>query len=463
MLLPLLVAASCLWLAADAHAAWPLYGRDLANSRSAGTDGPSRASVASLAEAWRFTSSHGDFTGTPVVAGGVLVAGTNLGTVYALDAATGRLRWSRTLGQPIDATAAIDLDAPGGAAVFVPVAEQGNPRLVGLSLRDGRVRFSARLSRQPKSANADVFGSPTVWRGTVYMGTSGPNGDGSTARGSVVALDEGSGHVRWISYTVPPGHDGGAVWATPAIDTATGRLYVGTGNAYHDPVADTTDAMLVLDARSGRILGHYQATPDDAFASDNPAGPDADFGASANLIRGRGGRLLVGEGQKSGIYWALDRATMRPRWHTSIGPSSPAGGIIGSTAYDGTRIYGTDAADGQVSALGLDGVQAWSSLDPGTLDFAPTAVGNGVLYTVDPGGFLVARDSSSGAVLTTVSLGSPSFGGVSISDDRVFAAVGTGPPPGGSDNSSGAILAFTAAGSGTGSSVVHRAVARSAP
>ena len=60
---------------------------------------------------------------------------------------------------------------------------------------------------------------------------------------------------------MPPGHDGRAVWATPAIDTAAGRLYVGTGNAYHDPVADTTDAMLVLDACSGRILGHYQATP----------------------------------------------------------------------------------------------------------------------------------------------------------------------------------------------------------
>ena len=450
ILAALVVAAGWLWAIPGAQAAWPVYGHDLANTRSAGTDGPSRAQAASLQEAWRFASSHGDFTGTPVVAGGVLVAGTNMGAVYALDAATGKLRWSRDLRQPINGSAAIDLDAPGGAAVFVPVAEQGNPRLVSLALSNGRVRWTARLTRQPKSANADVFGSPTFWRGTVYMGTSGPNGDGSTARGSVVALNEGSGSLRWISYAVPPGHDGGAVWSTPAIDTATRRLYVGTGNAYHDPVADTTDAILALDAGSGRMVGHYQATPDDAFASDNPAGPDADFGASVNLFRSAGGRALAGEGQKSGIYWALDRATMHPVWHTTVGPSSPAGGIIGSTASDGTRIYGSDAADGQVWALGRGGAQAWSSLDPGTLDFAPTAVANGVLYTVDPGGFVVARDSSSGSVLTTLPLNSPSLGGISISDDRVFAAAGTGPPPGGQDGSSGAIVAFAQPASGAG-------------
>jgi polyvinyl alcohol dehydrogenase (cytochrome) len=328
--------------------------------------------------------------------------------------------------------------------VFVPVADQGDPRLVSLSLSDGTIRWTSHLSRQPSSTNVDVFGSPTFWHGTVYIGTSGPNGDGSTARGSVVALDEGSGATRWITYTVPPGHDGGAVWSTPAIDTATHRMYIGTGNAYHAPAADTTDAMLVLSADSGRILGHYQATPDDIFSSSNPAGADADFGASANLLSSPTGQLLVGEGQKSGTYWALDRAKMSPVWDTSIGPGAPTGGILGSTPYDGTRIYATDAVDGQVAALGRDGIPAWSSIDPSTLDFAPPAVANGVLYTVDPGGFLVARDSSAGTPLATQPLGSPSFGGVSISGANVFVAVGTGPPPGGSDSSSGAIIAFAA-------------------
>ena len=68
-----------------------------------------------------------------------------------------------------------------------------------------------------------------------------------------------------------------------------------------------------------------------------------------------------------------------------------------------------------------------------------------MLYTDDRGGFLVARDASSGTPLTALSLGSPSFGGISVVGDKVFVAVGTGPPPGGSDGSSGSIVAFSAA------------------
>src|SRR5206468_2398476 len=209
-------------------------------------------------------------------------------------------------------SAAIDADAPNGPTVFVPVARIGRPRLLALSLRTGRVRWEAVLSRQ---GGADVFGSAVYRHGTVYIGTSGPNNDESHARGTVVALSEATGRIRWRTYTVPRGHDGGAVWSTPAIDPATGRLYVGTGNAYHAPAAGTTDSMLVLDSASGRILGHLQTTSDDVWELDSPTGgPDHDFGASPNLIGAAGGHPLVGEGSKSGTYWALDRTTMKPVW-----------------------------------------------------------------------------------------------------------------------------------------------------
>src|SRR3954467_6141462 len=249
-------------IAGPASADWPVYGHDLSNSRFAGSDGPSVAQAGSLTPAWTFNSSNGDFTGTPVVANGTLVAGTNLGSIYALDAVTGKVRWSRDVGQQVNGAAAIDVNAPGGPTVFVPVSQVDSPRLIALSLATGAVRWDAVLTRQEGAA---VFGSPTFWNGTVYMGTSGPNSDEATARGSVNALDEATGKFRWQTYTVPPGHDGGAVWSTPAIDTATGPLCVGPGNAYPAPAADTTDAILALDAADGRILGHFQATPDDVW------------------------------------------------------------------------------------------------------------------------------------------------------------------------------------------------------
>jgi polyvinyl alcohol dehydrogenase (cytochrome) len=420
-----IAAAAALAIPSAALADWPVYGHDLSNTRSAGAEGPSVSQAGSLKQAWKFDSSHGDFTGTPVVAGGVLVAGSNLGTVYALDAVTGKQRWSRNVGQPINGSAAIDLDAPGGATAFVPIAQVGAPRLVALSLATGAVRWDTTLTRQE---GADVFGSPTFWQGTVYIGTSGQGNDEARARGSVVALDEASGTIRWQTYMVPPGDDGAPVYSTPAIDTDTSRLYVGTGNAYHEPAGDMTDSMVALNAANGQILGHFQSVAGDVWQADSPTGPDVDFGASPNLITAPDGRLLVGEGQKSGIYWALDRATMQPAWRIQAGPGSQLDGGIDSSAYDGTRIYGGDAINGEIFALGRDGSSQWSSGTGVPLQFSPVAEGNGVLYNASSNGQLTARAISSGAVLAQISLGAPTFGGVSIVGRALYAAIGTGPP-----------------------------------
>src|SRR5436190_5239761 len=195
-----LIAVAALGLAPGASAGWRLYGHDLANSRDAGPAGPSPSEVGSISRAWTFKSPTGDFTGTPVVSHGVLVAGDNGGTVYALDAHSGHMLWSKDLGQPINGSAAIDPRAPGGGAAYVPVAKPGGPRLVALSLGSGHKRWDTTLTRQDA---ASVFGSPAYWRGKVYIGTSGPNNDNTTARGSVVAIDKESGRIRWRTFTVP--------------------------------------------------------------------------------------------------------------------------------------------------------------------------------------------------------------------------------------------------------------------
>src|SRR5204862_7018551 len=104
--------------------------------------GPTLAAIPTLQQAWTFNSSTGDFTGTPVVANGVLVAGSYGGVVYALDAVTGKLRWSRDLGQPINGSAAIDVRAPGGAAVYVPLQHAGAPPLGALPLSHGPLRWA---------------------------------------------------------------------------------------------------------------------------------------------------------------------------------------------------------------------------------------------------------------------------------------------------------------------------------
>ena len=138
---------------------------------------------------------------------------------------------------------------------------------------------------------------------------------------------------------------------------------------------------------------------------------------------------------------------MRLRWKTALGPGSPTGGFIGSTAFDGQRIYGSDALTGRVAALGRDGSIRWSSVDGGPLDFSPVAVARGVLYTVNPAGVLTARSAATGAILTRIPLGAPTFGGISAAGRALYVSIGIGPPPppAPQEYGPGSIVALTAA------------------
>ena len=97
------------------------------------------------------------------------------------------------------------------------------------------------------------------------------------------------------------------------------------------------------------------------------------------------------------------------------------GGILASTAYDGTRIYGTDSADGQLWALGREGTIQWSSLDPSALDFSPVAIANGVLYS--GGGInwhLFGFNAASGATLWNQYMGADIDSSPAIANGRVY-------------------------------------------
>jgi polyvinyl alcohol dehydrogenase (cytochrome) len=429
-----LLLSLAVWPAA-ASADWRMYGHDVTNSRSAG-DGPQRAEAKLLERAWRFRTGDGPVTGTPAVRGNALVAATDGGTAFALDARTGEVRWMRSVGDRVRASVAI-----ARGRVLVPVSRYGAPYLLALDLKTGRRLWRCVLDRQP---GADLYSSPVPWRGRVLIGVSALHAEWTQkdprARGSVVAVDLASGRRRWKSHTVPPGRDGGSVWSTPAVDGRRGRVYVGTGNAYHAPADPATTAIVAFDARTGRRLAVHQPLPGDWWnghdAGDPDAGPDADFGASPNLFVDPAGRELVGEAQKSGVYWALDRDGLAERWHAQVAPPSQTGGVVGSTAYDGRRIYGPETIHAHVWALGTGGTLAWQRNEHGTLRYGAVAVSRGVVYGADGAGRLVARRTSDGRWLGRWPLGQRSWGGVAIARGRVFVTTGT------TEDEAGSVVAF---------------------
>lgn len=470
---------------------WPVYGGDLANSRSAQT-GPSSSEVTGLEQAWQFESDEGDFAGTPVVGQGRVYMGSSLGRVVALDRETGEQVWKVDLNTD-DETALITASAAfADGEVYVPVsARQGadyTPYVVALDAATGEELWRTYVdTEQPLG---DLYGSPTVWKGTVatenglqdferlFIGLSSWDSGGSGAQelhlGTVVSLDlADQGELVWRTYMYEGGphtkseipvdeetgqqYNGAAVWSTPTVDTETGTVYVGTGNGYTTS-HEFIDSLVALDAFSGDVVGHYGTVETDAWQLTDPySGVDADFGSSPQLVEGPNGEKWLGAGQKNNHvveettgdntanamvgearYHMIDRETMEPVWVTTVGPGYWLGGFLGSTAHDGDKIYGGTVFGEQVALNEADGSIAWITPigDLPGLHHAPTTVANGVVYSADSRGLVQAWDAGTGVPLWAASLGTgPSAGGVAVVDGTLYVARGL-------TSSSGSITAF---------------------
>src|SRR5438093_5313970 len=121
---------------------------------------------------------------------------------------------------------------------------------------------------------------------------------------------------------------------------------------------------------------------------------DYDFGSSPNLFTDAGGQKMVGDGQKSGVYFAFHADTMKEAWSSIVGPPSSVGGIVGSTAYSNGAIYGPITLSGYVwSIKSSNGGLRWASpVADGAHWGEPVSVANGIAYTVDLQGSLDAYE-----------------------------------------------------------------------
>ena len=128
-----------------------------------------------------------------------------------------------------------------------------------------------------------------------------------------------------------------------------GVLYVTTGDNYSHPATPTSDAVMALDLKTGRVVWTRQTTPGDVYNSacggrgpNCPAasGPDFDFGSSAILVRTPGGRDVLVAGQKSGVVYGLDPAKQgEVLWQTRVGAGGTNGGVQWGMASDGRHVY----------------------------------------------------------------------------------------------------------------------------
>jgi polyvinyl alcohol dehydrogenase (cytochrome) len=148
---------------------------------------------------------------------------------------------------------------------------------------------------------------------------------------------------------------------------------------------------------------------------------------------------IVGFGQKSGIYWALNPGNGDIVWSTPVGPGSDLGGIEWGTATDGQAIYvaitnlnqlaytlvpsGQKITWGSWSALDIaTGKILWQTADPtvGALDLGSVSVANSVMYAGSSSGQMYALDTMTGKILWNFASGGTVIDGPSIVDGVVY-------------------------------------------
>ncbi len=390
----------------------------------------------------------------PAMAYGAVYVGGPDGTVYALDLASGCVRWMYHAMAEVRTgmvLAAADDHADGPRLFFGDVIGH----VYALDPLTGKMSWRTKVS---DNADATLTGTPSLHDGTLYVPVSSLEEATVAAssriacctfRGSVVALDTRTGALRWRTYTIDRkprligktragapilAPSGAPVWNSPTIDAARGLLYVGTGDNYSLPAGGRSDAILAMRLSDGRVVWQRQLLAGDAWnaacmVKDNPncpavSGPDGDFGASVILARGSTGRALLLAGQKNGVVSALDPdGGGRIVWQRRLGRGGIQGGIeFGMAAQDGRLfvpiadmkddrdgrtyreaprpgLYALDIATGRLlwSRPAPDTCGSRPFCDPG-ITAAVTAI-PGVVFAGHMDGVLRAYDASTGQVL----------------------------------------------------------------
>ncbi len=357
--------------------------------------------------------------------------------VYALDLATGRVRWRRLF--------AATNEGPDGVAVSGGrVYGATDSSAFALDTRTGRTLWR-RFLVTPTARFVDI--APQVADGLVLVSTVGypPNG-----RGVLYGLDARTGAIRWRfdtiagAWRVAREAGGGGAWETPSV--AGGEVFAGTANPY--PYGGTrahpnggayagpalyTDSLLVLDAGSGRLAWYDQVTPHDVR--------DYDFQLPPILASAGGRQLAIGAG-KAGRVIAWDRSTHARLWETRVGvhrndtgplprrsvPVCPGllGGVETPMAFEAGRVFvpvvdlctrgsatGYEPLDridvparGRGELVALDaasGRRLWTVRFP-QADFGCATAASGVVFTATFDGTVYGIDAADGRVLWRAAL-----------------------------------------------------------
>jgi len=210
--------------------------------------------------------------------------------------------------------------------------------------KDGKIDLRSGLPASAKDKFVVSNTPGTIFQNLIIMPLRLSESEGA-APGDLMAFNVLTGEVVWVFHTIPhPGEAGYETWenkeayksdivggannwAGMSLDDDTGILYVPTGSAAPDFYGGDrkgsnlyANCLLALEAKTGKLLWHFQFTHHDIWDRDLPAPP--------NLITiSRGGKKIpaVAQVTKQGYVYVFDRKTGEPLFEMEERPVPPSG------------------------------------------------------------------------------------------------------------------------------------------
>jgi alcohol dehydrogenase (cytochrome c) len=316
-----------LWMAAIAatltaadDTGWRTYGGNNAGWRYSELSQINSSNVTQLAPKWIFqTQVPGRLETTPLVLDGLMYLTASSNHAFALDLRTGYSVWhyTKTPAKPLDLCCG-EVNrgfAVAGDRLFKVNIED---TLVALDRATGKPLWETTIADYKKGFSGTL--APLVIKDKVLVGTAGAE---FGTRGFVDAYSISTGERLWRFYTVPGTGEagseswsgdsnmrgGGSTWITGTYDPELNLVYWGTGNPGPDMNGDVrkgdnlyTNSIVAIDADTGKMKWHYQATPHDTHDWDSVADPVlVDV-----TVQGRRVKAVI-QANRNGYFYALDR------------------------------------------------------------------------------------------------------------------------------------------------------------
>ncbi len=373
--------------------------------------------------------------GQPLIFGTTVFAATENNRVVALNASTGRLKWSRSIGPPltnVDSVAGCgDIDPLGitstpvidtATGTLYVVGEVSAPggvvhhRLFGFNVATGAVTRSLDVDPAFPSGNSAVTllqrAALALGNGRIYIGFGGNYGDCGTYHGWLVSVNE-TGPSDKASFEVATDGEGGAIWqggGAPALDAA-GDIYVTTGNANPDPPQGGPDPKHFTES----VIKLSPTLVPLASFKDKVAGGDEDLSTTNPVLVNKGDLFAVG---KTDIGYVLTQSHLAEvAAIKGVCGSDPDGG----PAYDAltNRIF-VPCRDGGIQVVNLGN----DTLGPriSGANSGPILVGATLIAAQYPAGTLTLYDAASTKTVQRIEIGSsvPTFATPSATSGSVF-------------------------------------------